>query len=213
MSIISLPKWVLSHLYKNKTYETLTPGEINNLRERLKPFSSNNPEVSIVIPAWNEQNNLFRTLSSLSATRSARPIEIIVINNNSTDSTQSLIDQLNVRNYLQSEQGTPFARQMGLYKAKGKFHLCADSDTFYPPNWVDTMIEPMISDKRIVGVYGRYSFLPHENESRLFYYFYEKIAGILIRIRKSKREHINFLGLNMGFVTEIAKTHDWIPSR
>ena len=207
MSVFKLPKWIIPHLFIDKTYETLSDLEIETLKAQLKPFNPENPEISVVIPAWNEQNNIFRTLSSLAANKVNRPVEIVVINNNSTDSTQLLLDRLGVRNFLQPEQGTPHARQLGLYSARGKYHLCADSDTFYPPHWMETMIEPMKNEANgIVGVYGRYSFIPQPDEQRWTYYFYEKIAGLLIRLRKNKREHINVLGLNMGFLTEVAKT-------
>jgi len=62
------------------------------------------------------------------------------------------LDEIGVRSYLESKQGTPHARQLGLEKARGKYHLCADSDTFYPPKWMDTMIAPMVKDTGIVGV-------------------------------------------------------------
>ncbi|WP_129713799.1 glycosyltransferase family A protein [Pedobacter sp. SYP-B3415] len=205
MAIFKLPVWIRPHLYTGKTYESLTEADISTLRDRLKGFQSDEPEISVMIPAWNEQNNIFRTLSSLAANTTGRAVEIVVINNNSTDKTQELLDRLGVKNVLQPEQGTPHARQLGLHVARGKYHLCADSDTFYPPTWMEYMVRPMESSQEIVGVYGRYSFIPGPEQSRLPYYVYEKIAGILIRLRKRNREHINFLGLNMGFVTEVAR--------
>ncbi|PST83375.1 glycosyl transferase family 2 [Pedobacter yulinensis] len=205
MSIFNLPAWIRPHLYTGKNYDSLTEADIADLRERLKRFQADAPEISVMIPAWNEQNNIFRTLSSLAANTTARAVEIVVINNNSTDRTQELLDRIGVRNVLQPEQGTPHARQLGLQVAGGKFHLCADSDTFYPPTWMEYMVRPMERNSEIVGVYGRYSFMPGLGQSRLPYYLYEKVAGLLIRVRKRNREHINFLGLNMGFVTEVAR--------
>src|SRR5690606_3484231 len=81
----------------------------------------------------------------------------------------------------------------------------ADSDTFYPPRWIELMVKPMMEDTGITGVYGRYSFLPPLGQGRLLFWFYEIITGILIRIRKRKREHINVLGFNMGLVTEAGR--------
>ena len=63
----------------------------------------------------------------------------------------------------------------------------------------------MMENKNIVGVYGRYSFIPSKGESRVIYWLYEKVTGILIRIRKINREFINVLGFNMGFVTEVGR--------
>ena len=206
MTSTQLPGWLRKHLFLNKTFSDLSEKELQDLKSRLAKFSPERPEISIVIPAWNEGKTIHRTLSSLADNTADVGIEIIVINNNSTDHTQQVLDQLGVRNYFQPLQGIALARQMGLEKARGKYHLCADADTFYPPNWAITMVKPMEVDPAIAGVYGRYSFLPTQGDGRLFLWLYEKITGVLIRIRKKRREHINFLGFNMGFVTQTGRT-------
>lgn len=205
MSLFGLPKWIHPHLFKNKKFQDLTDQEIDVLRKAINNFKSDDPEVSVVIPAWNEENNIYRTLSSLAASQSGYKVEIVVVNNNSTDGTQKVLDTLGVRNYMQPVQGTPFARQMGLDLAKGKYHLCADSDTFYPPDWIDLMVAPMMKDHHVTGVYGNYAFIPPENQGRFGLWLYEKFAGIMIEIRKKNREYLNVYGFNMGFVTEIGR--------
>ena len=203
ISLLYLPAWLKPHLFINKNFSDLTEKEIVDLNLRISKFQDNLPEVSVMIPAWNEQNNIYRTLSSLASSNTERKVEIVVINNNSNDETQKILETLGVRNYLQPIQGTPFARQLGLEKARGKYHLCADSDTFYPPDWIDSMLAPMEDDKNIVGVYGRYAFLPPKSNGRPLLWFYERITGILVRLRKMNREHINVLGFNMGFITQV----------
>ncbi len=205
MHLIKLPQWINPHLYKGKNFIDLSQDEIKSLQAGIKKFSAAEPDVSIVIPAWNEENNVFRTLSSLVANETTKKVEIIVINNNSTDGTQKVLDNLSVCNYFQPTQGITFARQMGLDFARGRYHLCADCDTFYPPNWIDLMIKPLQDNPRITGVYGRYSFLPPEGKNRIGLYLYELLTGVLIRLRKKNREYINVLGFNMGFVTEAGR--------
>lgn len=206
MSLFGLPAWIKPHLFIKKKFTDLSQNDIQDLRSRIHAFKNENPYISVVIPAWNEENNIYRTLSSLSASTTKHKVEIVVINNNSTDGTQSVLDTLGVRNYLQPIQGTPFARQMGLDVARGKYHLCADSDTFYPPDWIDLMVAPMIKDETITGVYGNYSFIPPDNQGRFGLWLYEQFAGIMIRIRKKNREYLNVYGFNMGFVTEIGRS-------
>ncbi len=203
MSLFGLPAWIKPHLFKEKKFKDLTSREISELKTSIGAYSPMDPDVSVVIPAWNEENNIFRTLSTLSNSRTRYKVEIVVINNNSTDGTQQVLDTLGVRNYMQRVQGTPFARQMGLEMAKGKYHLCADSDTFYPPDWIDLMVAPMERDPGITGVYGNYSFIPPENQGRFGLWLYEKFAGIAIMIRKKNREYLNVYGFNMGFVTKV----------
>ena len=203
--MFSLPKWLAPHLFTGKKFSDLTTAELADLQNRISKFKHEQPDISVVIPAWNEENNIFRTLSSLSANETDYKVEIVVINNNSKDNTQAALDQLGVRSYLQPEQGTPHARQMGLEKAKGKYHLCADSDTFYPPKWIDLMVKPMVEDTGITGVYGRYCFIPPEGQGRFGLWLYELMTGVLVQIRKRKREYLNTLGFNMGFVTQVGR--------
>lgn len=200
-----LPRWIAPHTYSNKRFDDLSEHEISDLKDRLSGFTSTDPEVSVVIPAWNEENTLFKTLSSLSSNQTSYRVEIIVINNNSTDRTQEILDRLGVRSFLEKQQGITFARETGLEKARGRYHLCADSDTLYPPAWIDLMIKPLTADDKTVGVYGRYSFLPETNKDLFWLYLYEKITGLLIRVRRINREFVNVLGFNMGFITEAGR--------
>jgi glycosyltransferase involved in cell wall biosynthesis len=206
MSLFGLPNWIKPHLFKDKRFQDLSKQEIDELKLSISAFRHEQPEVSVVIPAWNEENNIYRTLSSLSNNRTGYKVEIVVINNNSTDGTQTVLNTLGVRNYLQPQQGTPFARQLGLEKARGKFHLCADSDTFYPPDWIDLMVAPMVKDPGITGVYGNYAFIPPAGSGRFGLWLYELFAGLMIRIRKKNREYLNVYGFNMGFVTDIGRS-------
>lgn len=206
MSILTLPSWLSQHLYPNKNFKDLSDIELDDLAKRLSRFNCENPEVSVVIPAWNEENNIYRALSSLASNVTDLKVELLVVNNNSTDNTQKVLDRLGVKSYFQPVQGTPYTRQMGLMKAKGKYHLCADSDTYYPPRWIELMSKPMMKNPKIVGVYGRYCFIPPKGETRLQLWFYEKITGFLIRVRRFNREYINVLGFTMGFVTEVGRT-------
>lgn len=205
MSIFYLPEWLNRHLFPNKKFQDLTTDELDDIRKRLSALNHTNPDVSVVIPAWNEENNIFRTLSSLASSDTTRKVEIIVVNNNSTDNTQYVLDNLGVRNYLQPVQGTPHARQMGLDMAKGKYHLCADADTYYPPAWIDLMVAPMEKDPNITGVYGTYSFIPPAGQGRFGLALYELLSEVIIRLRMRNREYMNVFGFNMGFVTETGR--------
>ena len=139
--------WYKSHVKRFGSVGLENSAVLDELKRKLAPFSPSDPEVSVVIPAWNEERGILPTLASLAATTTRLRVEIIVINNNSTDRTQQLLDRLGVRNYFKPQQGIAYARQLGLDKAKGKYHLCADSDTLYPPTWIDTMVEPMLGNR------------------------------------------------------------------
>ncbi|MCE7041480.1 glycosyltransferase family A protein [Dyadobacter sp. CY312] len=203
MSLFGLPEWVRSHLYEHKNYTDLSFTEIESIKKRISIFKNPDPEVSIVIPVWNEQDSIFRTLSSLSANITDYKVELIVINNNSSDKSQEVLDELGVISYFQPDQGIHYARQMGLEKAKGTYHLCADADTVYPPKWIDLMVAPMRNNEGVTGVHGRYSFIPPNGNGRFGLWFYELLTAGIIRIRQRKRQYLNVYGFNMGLITRI----------
>jgi len=205
MPQLTLPSWIRSHSFTNRNYDQLSEIEIGELRFKLRKMQSDKPDVSVVIPAYNEQNNIYRTLSSLADNLTTLQVEIIVINNNSTDRTQEVLDALGVRSYFQPLQGIAYARQMGLAHAKGKYHLCADADSLYPPQWIEIMTRTLIRQPELVCVYGRYSILPPPRQGRLGLVLYETLTGILFRLRRKNKEFINALGFNMGFITELGR--------
>ncbi|MBN8665740.1 MAG: glycosyltransferase [Chitinophagales bacterium] len=205
MSFFSLPSWIHPHLFPGKTYANLSLEEKAALKSALSRFNHPEPLISVMIPAWNEQDNIFRTLSSLSVNKTDDPVEIVIINNNSSDQTAQLLEELGVQSCFQPEQGIMYAREMGLAVAKGKYHLCADSDTLYPPDWIRLMVAPMKDNTEITGVYGRYAFMPPPGTGRWSLWIYEAVTGLLVRIRKKNREHLNMLGFNMGFVTAVGR--------
>ena len=58
MSIFKIPEWVEKHMYSTKMFSDLSSDEIEDLQARLGRFDYDEPEVSVVVPAWNEQNNI-----------------------------------------------------------------------------------------------------------------------------------------------------------
>ncbi len=176
------------------------------LKSRLSRFNAQQPDVSLVVPCWNEEKNIFHMLSSFAYSNTKLKIELIIVNNNSTDDTQKILDELGVRTIQEPTQGITFARRTGMAAAKGKYYLCGDADSLYPESWIDEMVTPMILDKNITGVYGRYSFLPEpKGVSRLAFYLYESLTGMMVRLRKVNKEHLNVFGFNMGYVTSIGQ--------
>jgi glycosyltransferase involved in cell wall biosynthesis len=205
MNLLSVPAWVKSHQYDERRFNELTEDEVGRIRRALQRFTEPDPEVSVVIPAWNEADMIHRTLSSLAATTTGLRTELLVVDNNSTDQTGQVLDALGAQVYVQPVQGTPHARQLGLDRARGRYHLCADSDTLYPPDWIDKMVEPMRENPGVVGVYGTYSFIPPPGQTRLKLSLYELLTVIPILYRKRKKEYMNVFGFNMGFVTELGR--------
>ncbi|HLY72435.1 MAG TPA: glycosyltransferase family 2 protein [Puia sp.] len=204
MSTFRNPDWITEFDYQCTNIDNI-PGEIYQaINKKLDILSSETPEVSIIIAAWNEEAKLLATISSLAHNKTKVPLEIIVVNNNSTDRTQEVINNLHVKTFFQPIQGCGPARQLGLENARGKYILTADADCIYPEKWIDKMVFEL-KKPGVVCVYGRYSFIANQKTSRTKLFIYEKIKDVMANIRHYKRPHMNCVGLSMGFIAEHAR--------
>lgn len=167
------------------------------IAENFSRLYADNPDISIIIPAFNEEENILKTLYSLASSTTKKKIEVIVVNNNSTDGTYLLAKAANVICINEPKQGITNARNAGLSIAKGKYILNADADTIYPEKWIDNMVNPLIKNWDIAMTYGRFSFIPISNTPRFIYFIYEYIADFNKFLhRKLKEEAVNVYGFN-----------------
>jgi glycosyltransferase involved in cell wall biosynthesis len=117
--------------------------------------------LSVVVPAYNEADSIGECLDRL--TRQLDHIaEIIVVDNNSTDCTPSIVASFadrfpEVTLINESEQGLVFARNAGLDAAMGDAIARIDSDTRVPEGWARSITEFLDADvdTRWAAVCGR----------------------------------------------------------
>lgn len=117
-------------------------------------MSSRSPRISVIVPAYNEANYLSRCLSSLKRQRTKTPYEIIVVDNNSTDSTAKIAKRFGVRVVNEKIPGVCAARQRGLKNAKGSIIVSTDADANFPIDWLTRIETVLTSDQAVVGVGG-----------------------------------------------------------
>ncbi len=206
------PAWIDRRLLRVEKLEDLPESIFYEINKNLGLLLKEDPLVSIVIPAYNEQVNIVRTLHSLSRNKTTFGVEIIVVNNNSTDRTQDVLNRLSVKSLFQPKQGCGPARQLGQQNAKGKYILMADADCLYPPTWIDTMTKALINSQAPC-IYGRYSFLATEKKSRWSLFLYETARDILGEVRHIKRPYINSLGMSMGYVKELGLKSGFVDKK
>ena len=130
--------------------------------------------VSVIIPCHNSEKHIELCLDSV-LKQSYKNIEIICVENNSTDDTlvklnaysQKYSDKIVV--LPETRQGASLARNMGLEKAKGEWVQFLDADDILLPNKIITQIELLTSNGAdlIVG-----NYIKQENENK------EKISQI-----------------------------------
>ncbi len=203
MAIFTNPVWVQNFNFTFRRFEEVPDEVFDRINADLDKVVSDEPLVSIVVPAYNEEVTILRTVASLARIQSSYPFEIVVINNNSTDRTQDTIDRLHVKSYFQPIQGWGPARQMGLEKARGRYILLADADSIYPSCWVDRMMDALIQPG-VACVYGRYSFLADKGYPRWKLFLWERMKDFIAEVRHFKRPYLNAYGISMGYVREYA---------
>ena len=128
----------------------------------------------------------------------------MVVNNNSTDDTQKILDVCGVRSIFQPIQGRTYARQLGLEMAKGKIVLSADADSIYPNDWGNDFVRALLNDEDIAVVYGRYSFIPGDGSRRIGLAIHEFGGELMFKRRKGVDLCINAVGFNSAFRREQA---------
>lgn len=103
-------------------------------------------KVSVIIPAYNEEQYLGRCLESLQKQEQLAD-EIIVVDNNSKDSTASIATSYGARVVKEPTQGITPARNAGFNAASGDIIARCDADTILPPDWIKRIKHHFENDK------------------------------------------------------------------
>ncbi|MEU6470427.1 bifunctional polysaccharide deacetylase/glycosyltransferase family 2 protein [Streptomyces massasporeus] len=126
-------------------------------RVRRRGFSWGDPitePVSVLVPAYNEAKCIEQTVRSLVA--SDHPIEVLVIDDGSSDGTARIVENLGlpgVRVVRQLNAGKPAALNRGIANAKYDLIVMMDGDTVFEPTTVRELVQPF-GDPRVGAVAG-----------------------------------------------------------
>ncbi|QDT34640.1 glycosyltransferase family 2 protein [Thalassoglobus polymorphus] len=110
------------------------------------------PEVSVVIPCYNGSPFLRETLDS-AINQTHRPLEIIVIDDGSTDDSAAIAESFGapVRVIRQENQGESVARNRGIDEAKGEWIAFLDADDLWAPEKLERQLS--LIDETTVAVH------------------------------------------------------------
>lgn len=187
-----------------KPFSEVPQDIIDQTRERLAAMQSDAPLVSVVVIAYNEAMRLSSCLWSLSELRSSYPLEIIGVNNNSTDETEKVYQAFGVRYYNEQRKSPGFARQCGLDNSRGKYHFFIDADTFYPPLYIDTMMRKL-QQPNVSCVGSFWSYYPDKNHTALGLWLFELIRDTFLFIQHFKRPELCIRGMVFAFNADYAR--------
>ncbi|MEU1162998.1 glycosyltransferase [Streptomyces sp. NPDC005921] len=114
--------------------------------------------VSVIVPAYNEKECIANTLESLA--QSTHPIEVIVVDDGSTDGTSEIaraaadkLGMANVRVVRQENAGKPAALNNGVRNATYDIVIMMDGDTVFEPDAVHQLVQPF-ADPEVGAVAG-----------------------------------------------------------
>jgi dolichyl-phosphate beta-glucosyltransferase len=120
------------------------------------------PFLSIIVPAYNEEERLRKTIPEFLGFSSAfrMPVELVFVDDGSADGTSRVIQKA-IQGFksarlirLSVNQGKGAAIRKGMFLARGKFRIFADADNSTPVWQAEKLLE--VADDRTVVIGSRY---------------------------------------------------------
>ncbi len=114
------------------------------------------PDVSVVVPAYNEAAGIAATVRSMVASTYRGRLEIIIVDDGSADDTAAIAAGLGipyVRVIRQANTGKPGALMRGIAEARSEVLILVDGDTIFQPDTVGRLIAPL-TDPHVGAVSG-----------------------------------------------------------
>ncbi|MDD4514751.1 glycosyltransferase family 2 protein [Massilibacteroides sp.] len=187
-----------------KPFDEASERVIDEIRNKINKKQSNSPIASVVVIAHNEETRLLSCLWSLADNKCKYPIEIIGVNNNSIDRTEDVFRTVGITPLFEGKKSPGYARQCGQAIAKGKYYICIDSDTMYPPYYIQTMINEL-EKPNIMAVYSLWSFIPNKEFTPIKLFAYELLRDIYIRLLSINRPERGVRGMVFAYRTEFGR--------
>ncbi len=180
-------------------------------------------KLSVIIPVYNEAEVITNCLDSLYKQTLADQMEVIVVDDGSTDSTKLKIKSPKFKELVfleQQHEGPGAARNLGASKAKGEILVFVDADMEFAPDFLEKLIAP-IGKNGVIGTFSKEEFLLNKDSAlarcwnlnlgrqanRMHPDNYPNTQNVFRAILKAKFNEAQ------GFETTIGYTDDWSLSR
>jgi len=126
----------------------------------MQQFNSN--LVSVIIPTYNRVNSLTDSLTSIT-NQTYKNIELIVVDDNSSDNTKEIIFSLEIPNlkFLTHEKnlGAPAARNTGIKNCTGDFIAFMDDDDMWHPEKIERQLNYLIQNPEADAVFCEFKYV------------------------------------------------------
>ena len=153
-------------------------------------------KISVIVCAYNEEKYIGKTLESISKSAGEELLEIVVVNNASTDRTSEVANRFpKVRVVNETQKGLTKARQAGLVSAKGDILSYLDADTLVNKQWFDVLKKEFSQNSDLVCLSGPYIYYGLPNMESFFVRIWTNFwiwlwHWFIFRIAASKRGYV-----------------------
>jgi glycosyltransferase involved in cell wall biosynthesis len=128
------------------------------------PYENSEALVSVIIPCYNQAHFLEEAVESV-VHQSWPFVEIIVVDDGSTDATRLIATKFNKVKYIyQENKGVSRARNTGIKNSSGQFLVFLDSDDWLYPDAIATNIQYLLEKPYLAFVSGSYDFVNAESQ-------------------------------------------------
>jgi GT2 family glycosyltransferase/glycosyltransferase involved in cell wall biosynthesis len=112
-------------------------------------------EVSIIIPVFNQFQYTHACVASLQTIEEPVPLEVIIVDDCSTDETATLVPRMGGVVYLRNETNSGFivSCNLGAKKARGKYLVFLNNDTIVKKDWLTTLLNTFAEEPK-AGIVG-----------------------------------------------------------
>lgn len=115
-----------------------------------------NVDVSVVIPSYNSEKTIGKTLDSIVNQQTEYNFEVLVIDDGSFDDTINIVKEYvenhdNISLFFQRHKFQAEARNRGIEYAQGEYLMFADADDQYRPGYIDIMMQSIENKKLVIS--------------------------------------------------------------
>ena len=151
--------------------------------------------ISIILPTYNSEKTIYKAMQSIYSQNVKNKLEIIIIDDNSTDMTIDVIRNYKNTNKVKLEllrnktnMGSGFCRQIGLEAAKGYFIAFLDSDDYWLKDKLKHQLNFFKKNAHVDFVFSDY--LRELKKNNKTYYFHMKMPKSVSLEKNKYKNHI-----------------------
>lgn len=118
-------------------------------------------KLTIAICTYNRVKLLLETMESLAMLNSIKKAEVLIVDNNSSDNTESEVAKFiqnanyEIRYINEKRQGLSFARNTAIEHSEGKYIAFLDDDAIPDSNWIESIIQFFEVNDEVYAVGGK----------------------------------------------------------